>query len=60
MFLNMKNTQEIYDNMGDISGNNALKYTVVTKCTDEFNMDLFNIKDNTKLRGLNEPLSYNR
>ena len=26
IFLNVKNTQEVYDNMGDISGINALKY----------------------------------
>ena len=44
MFLNVRNTQEIYDNMGDVSGNNALKCVAMTEWEDEFNMDIFNIK----------------
>ena len=60
MFLNVKNTWEIYDNMGDVYRNSALKYIIVTKWVDEFNMDIFNIKDNPRLRGLNEPPSCNR
>ena len=60
MFLNAKNTQEIYDNMGDVSANNALKYIVVTNWVDEFNMNIFDMKDNPRLKGLNEPLSCNR
>ena len=60
MFLNVKNTQEIYDNMGDVSENNALKYIAVTKWVGEFNMDIFNTKDNPRLKSLNEPLSCNR
>ena len=56
----MKNTQEIYDNMGDVSGNNALKYIVVTKWVDEFDIDIFNTKDNPRLKSLNEPQSCNR
>ena len=47
MFLNAKNTQEIFDNMGDVSGNYALKCVIVTKQIDEFNMDIFNTQDNT-------------
>ena len=60
MFLNMKNIQDIYDNIGDVSGNNATKCVVVTKLVDEFNMDIFNTKDNTRLNSLNELLSCNR
>ena len=60
MFLNVKNTHEIYDNMGDVSGNNALKCVVVTKWVNEFNMDIFNTKDNTGLNSLNELLLCNR
>ena len=60
MFLNVKNTQEIYDNVGDVSGNNALKCVAVTKWVDKFNMDIFNTQDNTILNSLNELLSCNR
>ena len=42
MFLSAKNTQEIYDNIGDNSGNK------VTKLADEFSMDIFNTKDNPR------------
>ena len=58
MFLNVKNTQEIYDNMSVLSGNNTLKCVVVTKLEDEFNMDIFHTKDN--INSLNELLSCNR
>ena len=57
MILNVKNTQEICDNMGDVSGNDALKCVVVAKWVDEFNMDIFNTKDNTRPNSLNELLS---
>ena len=59
MFLNAKNTQEVYDNMGNVSGNNAIKCIVVTKWVDEFNMDIFHMKDNPRLNSLNEP-THNR
>ena len=60
MFLNVKNTQEIYDSMDDISRNNALNCVVVTMWVDEFNMKIFNTKDNSRLNSLNELLSWNR
>ena len=63
MFLNVKNTQEIYDNMGNVcnvSGNKALKCVVVAKWVDEFNMDIFNTKDNPRLNSMSELLSTNR
>ena len=59
MFLNVKNTQEIYDKMGNVSGNNALKGVVRIRMVNEFNMDIFNTKDNSWLNSLNE-LSCNR
>ena len=59
MFLNVKNTQEIYNNMGNISVNNALKCVAGTKWVDKFNMDIFNTKD-IRLNSLNELLSCNR
>ena len=46
--------------MGDISGNNSLKCIIVTRWVDEFNMDIFSTRDNTRLKYLNEPLLYNR
>ena len=59
MFLNVNNTQEIYNNMGNISVNNALKCVVGTKWVDKFNMDIFNTKD-IRLNSVNELLSCNR
>ena len=32
------NTREIYDNMGEVSPKNAVKYIAVTKLVVEFNM----------------------
>ena len=60
MLLNEKNTQEIYDNMGDVSRNNAIKCIEVTMLVDEFNIYIFNTKDNPRLNSLTELLSCNR
>ena len=56
MFLNVKNTQENYDNMGDASDKNAPECIVVAIIEGECNMDIFNIKDNPRLRCLNKLL----
>ena len=43
------NTQEIYDNMGEVSMKNAVKYIAVTKLVIEFNMHRFSIEDRPRL-----------
>ena len=44
------NTQEIYDNMGDISTKNVVKYIIVTKLVVEFNMCRYKKEDRPKLK----------
>ena len=39
------NTQEIYDNMGEVSTTNAVKYITVTNLVVEFNMCRYNTED---------------
>ena len=39
------NTQENYDNMGEVSTRNAVKYIVVTKLVVDFNMRRYYTED---------------
>ena len=59
-FLKGKNTQEIYNNMSEVSRNDALKCTSMTKSANEFNMDSYGRKDNPVVKGLNKILLCNR
>ena len=38
------NTQEIYDNVGKVSGKSILKYIIVTKLVVEYNMGIYHQK----------------
>ena len=44
------NTQAIYDNMGELSTNNVVKYIAVEKLVAEFNMHRYNIEDRPRLK----------
>ena len=55
-----KNTQEIYDNICEVSKKDALKYIVVTKCVHEFRTDTCSMENNPLLKGLNNVLLCNR
>ena len=44
------NTQEIYDNMGEVSIKNAVKYIVVTKLVVEFKMCRYKKEDRPGLK----------
>ena len=50
MCLKEINTQEIYDNMGEVSMKNAIKYFAVTKMVIGFNMYIYNIGDRPRLK----------
>ena len=50
MCLKEINSQEIYDNMGQVSMKNAVKYIAVTKLVVEFNMHRYNIEDRPRLK----------
>ena len=53
------NTQEIYDNMGEISIRNAVKCIAVTKLVVEFNMCRYNIEDRPRLKVRKKALLWN-
>ena len=44
------NTQEIYDNIGKVSGKNAIKYIGVTNLVVEFNMCSYKKEDKPRLK----------
>ena len=44
------NTQEIYDNMGEVSNKNAVKYIAVTKQVVEFNICRYNTENRPQQR----------
>ena len=44
------NTQEIYNNMAEISIKNAVKYIAVTKLVVKFNMYRYGIEDRPRLK----------
>ena len=44
------NTQEIYDNMGEVSTKNAVKYIAVTKLVVEFNICRYKKEDRPRLK----------
>ena len=59
------NTQEIYGNIGKVSGRNALKYSIVTKLVVKYNMGIkcnmgiLYLKDNPMLKDLEKLLLLN-
>ena len=50
MCLKEINSQDIYDNMGEVSMKNVVKYIAVTKLVVEFNMHRYSVKDRPRLK----------